>query len=179
MDALTLTKRMEKKLNGNYTRMLRAILNRSRGQHPTKQLLYSHLPPIRKTIQVRRTRHAGHCWRSGDGLIGDILLWNPSHGWAKAGRPARTYIQKLCADTGYSLEDLPGARDDKERSLLAVRHDDDDLNECKQMTDVKLLLLHRNTWNLLTVCKNMRSGSFKNVMYKMCLQIIYLIYNYK
>ena len=34
-----------------------------------------------------------------------------SHGWAKAGRPAKTYIQQLCADTGCSLEDLPGAID--------------------------------------------------------------------
>ena len=29
------------------------------------------------------------------------------------------------------------------------------LNVCKQMTNVKLLLLHSNTWNLLTVCKQM------------------------
>ena len=32
----TVTKRMEKKLDGNYTRMLRAILNKSWRQHPTK-----------------------------------------------------------------------------------------------------------------------------------------------
>ena len=32
-----LTKRMEKKLDGNYTRILRAILNKSWRQHPTKQ----------------------------------------------------------------------------------------------------------------------------------------------
>ena len=56
-----LTKRMEKKLDSNYTRMLRAILNKSWRQHPTKNQLYGHLPPIMKTIQVRRTRHAGHC----------------------------------------------------------------------------------------------------------------------
>ena len=31
----TLTKRLEKKLDGSYTRMLRAILNKSRRQHPT------------------------------------------------------------------------------------------------------------------------------------------------
>ena len=57
----TLTKRLKKKLDGNYTRMLRAILNNSRRQHPTRQhptryQLYDHLPPITKTIQVRRTR---------------------------------------------------------------------------------------------------------------------------
>ena len=69
----TLTKRLEKKLDGNYTRMLRAILNQSWRQHPTRHQLYGHLPPITKTIQVRRTRHAGHCWRSRDELIRDVL----------------------------------------------------------------------------------------------------------
>ena len=109
----TLTKRMEKKLDGNYTRMLQAILNKSWRQHPTKQQLYGHLQPIMKTIKIRRTRHAGHCWRSMDGLISDVLLWTPLHGRAKAGRPARTYIQQLCADTGCSPEDLPKAMDDR------------------------------------------------------------------
>ena len=27
------------------------------------------------------------------------------------------------------------------------------LNVCKQMTDVKLLILYSNTWNYLTMCK--------------------------
>ena len=70
----TLTKRLEKKLAGNYTRMLRAILNKSWRQHPTRHQLYGHLPPITKTFQVRRTRHVGHCWRSRDELISDVLL---------------------------------------------------------------------------------------------------------
>ena len=64
-----LTKRMEKKLDGNYTRMLQAILNKSWIQHLTKQQLYGHLPLITKTIQVRWTRHAGHCWISKDEII--------------------------------------------------------------------------------------------------------------
>ena len=79
----TRTKRLEKKLDGNYTRMLRAILNKSWRQHPTRHQLYGHLPPITKTIQVRRTWHAGHCWRSRDELISDVLLWTPTHGRAK------------------------------------------------------------------------------------------------
>ena len=73
----TLTKRLKKKLDGNYTRMLRAILNKSWRQHHTRHQLYSHLPPITKTIQVRRTRHAGNCWRSRDELISDVLQWTP------------------------------------------------------------------------------------------------------
>ena len=104
----TLTKRMEKKLDGNYRRMLRAILSKSWRQHPTKQQLY--LPPITKTIKIRRIRHAGHCWRSRIELISDVLLWTPSHGRTKAGRPARTYIvmalegvTKRTEQHGYSI----------------------------------------------------------------------------
>ena len=117
----TLTRRLEKKLDGNYTRMLRAILNKSWQRHPTRHQLYGHLPPITKSIQVRRTRHAGHCWRSRDELIRDVLLWIPTHGRAKAGRPARTYIQQLCEDTGCCPEDLPRAMNDREEWRERVR----------------------------------------------------------
>ena len=101
--------------------MLRAILNKSWQQHLTRHQLYGHLPPITKTIQVRRTRHAGHCWRSRDELIRDVLLWIPTHGRAKAGRPARTYIQQLCEDTGCCPEDLPRAMNDREEWRERVR----------------------------------------------------------
>ena len=101
--------------------MLRAILNKSWRQHPTRHQLYGHLPPITKTIQVRRTRHAGHCWRSKDELISDVLLWTPTYGRAKAGRPARTYIQQLCEDTGCNPEDLPEAMNDREKWRERVR----------------------------------------------------------
>ena len=114
------------KLDGNYTRMLRAILNKSWRQHPTKQQLYGHLQPIMKTIHVRRTRHAGLCWRSRDELISDVLLWTSLHRRAKAGRPATTYIQQLCVDTGCSLEDLPEAMDDREglwERVMEIRAD--------------------------------------------------------
>ena len=117
----TLTKRLEKKINGNYTKMLRAILNKSWRQHPTRHQLYGHLPPITKTILVRRTRHAGHSWRSRGEHISDVLLWTPTYGRAKAGRPARTYIQQLCEDTGCSPEDLPEAMNDSEEWRKRVR----------------------------------------------------------
>ena len=117
----TLTKRLEKKLDGNYTRILRAILNKSWRQHPTRHQLYDHLPPRTKTIQVRRTGHAGHCWESRDELISDVLLWSPTHGRAKAGRPARTYIQQLCEDTVCCPEDLPEAMNDREKWQERVR----------------------------------------------------------
>ena len=95
--------------------------NKSWRQHPTRLQLYGHLPPITKTIQVRRTRHAGYCWRSKDELISDVLLWTPTHGCARVGRPARTYIQQLCEDTGCNPEDLPEAMNDREKWRETVR----------------------------------------------------------
>ena len=129
----TLIKRLEKKLDGNYTRMLRAILNKSWQQHPTRHQLHGHLPPITKTIKVRRTRHTGHCWRSRDELISDVLLWTPTHGRAKAGRPARTYIQhyvKIQHVVQESCQRRSTIGKNGERgsgiSMLPARHDDDD-----------------------------------------------------
>ena len=124
----TLIKRLKKKLDGNYTRILRAILNKSWRQLPTRHQLYGHLPPITKPIQVRRTRHAGHCRRSRDELIRDVLLWTLAYGQAKAGRPARTYIQQLCENTGCNPEDPPKAMNNREKwregqGYMCWRHD--------------------------------------------------------
>ena len=67
-----------------------------------------------KTIQARQTRHAGHCWRNKDEIVSDVLLWTPAYGLSKAGRQARTYIQRLCDDTGCNSEDLTEAMNDRE-----------------------------------------------------------------
>ena len=130
----TLTKRLEKKLDGNYTRMLRAILNKSWRQHPTRHQLYGHLSPITKTIQARRTRHAGHCWRSRDELINEVLLWTPPHmaEQKQDDQLEHTYssyvrirdvalkISRRRWTIGRSVERGSGI------SVLAARHDDDD-----------------------------------------------------
>ena len=113
--------------------VLRAILNKSWRQHSTKHQLYGHLPPITKTIQVRRTRHAGHCWRSKDKLISGVLLWRPHMAEQKQDdQLEHTYssyvrigdvVLKTCQrrwTIGRSSERGPGI------SVLAARHDDDD-----------------------------------------------------
>ena len=115
----TLTKRLEKKLDGNYTRMLRAILNKSWRQHPTRHQLYDHLPPITKTIQVRRTRHAGHCWRSRDVQKQDDQHEHTFSNYVSI----RDVVQKTCLrrwTIGRSGEIGSGI------SVLPARHDDDD-----------------------------------------------------
>ena len=126
--------------------MLRAILNKSWQQHPTRHQLYGHLPPITKTIQVRRTRYAGPCWRSRDELIRDVLLWTPTHGRAKADDQLehtfsnyvriRDVVQKTslrrwtigkCGEKGSGI------------SVLPARHDDNDTGR-RQYSSVKKVL---------------------------------------
>ena len=129
-----LTKRLGKKLDGNYTRMLRAILNKSWRQHLTRHQLYAHQSPIMKTIQARRTRHAGRCWRSRNEIISGVLLWTPHMAGQKQGEQLEhtysSYVRirdvalKTCQrrwTIGRCGERGSGI------SVLAVRHNDDDM----------------------------------------------------
>ena len=97
----TLTKRLEKNLDGNYTRMLRAILNKSWRHHSTKHQLYGHLPPITKTIQVRRTRHAGHCMEKQGRAHKWCTPMDP-HIWPRKSRTTSSNIHTV-ALWGYGM----------------------------------------------------------------------------
>ena len=110
----TLTKKMESKLDGTYTRMLRAALNIPWQIHPTKKQLYGHLPPITVSIRERRLRFVGHCWRSKEEVVSKVLLWKPKHGTTSSGRPTRTYIDQLADDTGCLPEELATAMLDRD-----------------------------------------------------------------
>ena len=81
----TLTKRLEKMLDGNWARILRALLDNSWKQYPTKHQLYGYLPLISRIIQVQRMRQPGFCWRSKDKFISEILLWTLSYGHTRVG----------------------------------------------------------------------------------------------
>ena len=88
------------KLDRNYTRMLRAVLNKSCKQHPTKQLLYGYLPPISCTIQIRRARHVVEKKYE---LIREVLWSTSTQGHPSIGWPANTFIS--CVRT---LDDILG-----------------------------------------------------------------------
>ena len=62
-------------------------------------------------MQVRLKGHAGHCWRSKDLLICNILLWTFAHGHTSVSQPAKTCLHQLRVDTGCNLEDLPRVMD--------------------------------------------------------------------
>ena len=139
----------KKKLDGNYTRILRAILNKSWRQHPTRHQLYGHLPPITKTIQVTRTRHAGEARTNSSVMYSygpppmakqkqDDQLEHTYSSYVRI----RDVTLKTCQKRwmiGRSGERGSGI------SVLAVRHDDDDDEE------FILTTIPANTNNLTTL----------------------------
>ena len=131
----------------NKKNQLRAILNKSWRQHPTRHQLYGHLHPITKTIQVWRTRHAGHCWRSKGELISDVLLWTPAYDRAKAERPARTYIHSYVRIRDVALKTcqrrgMIGRNGERVSgiSVLAAWHNDDDDDYSAWVNPLKTLM---------------------------------------
>ena len=84
--------------------MLRAVLNESEKQHPTKKKYptklqrYGSLPPISQIIQVRTAIQDMLCKRSIQNLISDVILRNLTHGLTNVGRPANTYFRQLWVD---------------------------------------------------------------------------------
>ncbi|XP_067028325.1 uncharacterized protein [Acropora muricata] len=76
----TLTSSLEKKIDGSYTRMLGAALNKSWIDHLSNAYLYGNVPCVTATIRQQRLRFTGHCWRSINELSSELLLWEPSHG---------------------------------------------------------------------------------------------------
>ena len=51
----------KKKIDGNYTRMLYVVLNKSWKQYFVKQQFYIQIPLISESIQVKQAIHTGNC----------------------------------------------------------------------------------------------------------------------
>ena len=59
----TVTKAMEKKLDGCYTKMLCMVFNVSWQDKLTNKEFYGNLPPVSSKVSFRRLKLAGHCVR--------------------------------------------------------------------------------------------------------------------
>ena len=104
--AWKLKKSIENKLNGAYTRMLRAALNFHWSQRVTNKELYNDLPKITETIRYCRSKFLGHIWRHDEEFMHNLLFWMPTNGKNKRGRPQKLYIDQLIEDTGLQMEEL-------------------------------------------------------------------------
>ena len=104
----TQTKWLEKKIDGNYTRMLRGILNKSWRQHPTKHQLYG--PDMQDT--------AGEA-----GMSSKVMYFDgPPHiaEQKQDGQFEHTYSSSVRI-RDVALEDLSGAMNDREEWREMVR----------------------------------------------------------
>ena len=108
----TLSKKLEKRLDGTYTRLLMRVQNISWKTHPTKPLIYTNLPPVSRLVQARRVRFAGHCFRAEHEVISDLLLWKPNSR-NKRGRKL-TFPDVISRDVGLKQEALRSAMKDRE-----------------------------------------------------------------
>ena len=102
-------------------------------QYPAKQQLYGHRPPISKTIQIRRARPTGNCWKSKDELISDVLLWTLHMAQLGLGNQLgpiynssvlildgtrKTFLERWTIETSRERA--------SRKSVQVTRHDDDD-----------------------------------------------------
>ena len=116
-----LTKCIKKNLDGNYRKILCAVLNKYWNQHSTKLQLYGHLPPISQTILVKQTRHTEHCRRRQNEIKSNVFLRTPARRCASVDQLARSYIYQVCENTRSSLESLPWVMNDKDGGQKRVK----------------------------------------------------------
>ena len=103
----TLTEQLKKKLDGTYTKMLRVVKNVTWKDHMPNKILYANTPKITDTIKANRVQFSGHCLRSSEELVSRAILWEPKHGHRTRGRPRKTFVDQLEADTDIPRELLP------------------------------------------------------------------------
>ena len=70
----TLSKKLEKRLDGTYTRLLMRAQNLSWKRHPSVSDIYGHLPRVSALVRSRRVQFAGHCYRAKNEVISSLLL---------------------------------------------------------------------------------------------------------
>ena len=76
----TLTKSLEKSINGTCTRLLKTVFNVSWSDHLTNRKFYDNLPKVTEKIRERRLKLAGNCVRHSEEVASNLFLWKPSHG---------------------------------------------------------------------------------------------------
>ena len=102
-ESWAIDKTFEKQLNGCYTRMLRTAFNVSWKEKLCNKQLYGNLPRVSDKVTRRRLMLAGHCVRHPDQEIaGNLVLWEPKHGYRNRGRRNVNYIDTLLKDTGLA-----------------------------------------------------------------------------
>ena len=78
-DTWTLTQKLESRLDGMYTRMLRMVLNISWQSHITNKHMYGNLPKLSQKTAERKLRLAGHCVMHPEEIALKLVLWKDTY----------------------------------------------------------------------------------------------------
>ena len=73
-ESWTLTNKMCRRLDGTYTRMLRAHLGFTWEDRITNNDLYGELSKITSVLKAKRLRSTGHMWRRKEELVRQLLI---------------------------------------------------------------------------------------------------------
>ena len=87
-------------MDGVYAKMLSAVTNVTWQKHIANDVLYAGLARISTTIRERLLSFKGHCWRSKNEVVSDLVLWEPKHSKRSVGGQALTFVDLLEADVG-------------------------------------------------------------------------------
>ena len=100
----SITRSMEIKIDGLYTKLLRRVLNISWRDHVSNRELYGNIPLLSSTIRQRRLRFAGHCFRAENQPVTNLLFWSPNQGKRGQGNSFKTYLKQIREDTNLLNE---------------------------------------------------------------------------
>ena len=98
LEAWTLTKSLEKQLNGCYTRLLRMVFNVHWKEHVTNEELYGTMMRVTDKIKERRMWFAGHNIKQAGTTLSKLIFWEATHGRSSRGQPALSYVEVLKSD---------------------------------------------------------------------------------
>ena len=93
--------------------MLRVMKNVTWSKRITNAVLDVGLPRISTTIRERRISFSGHCWRSEDEVVSDLVFGERKRVKRIVGGQACTFVDLLESDSGVPRDCLPAAMDDR------------------------------------------------------------------
>ena len=99
------------------------ILNVHWSQKVINEVLYGTIEKLSTKIRRRFLKFAGHFLRRDDEVISDLVIWEPTHGLRRWGRPPESYICNLERET------------------------------CIPASEMKVAMMNRDVWRTFTVRK--------------------------
>ena len=113
-----LSRKLERRLDGTYTRLLMRAQNLSWKRHPKIAQIYGKLPRVYTLVKSRRVQFAGRCFRADSEIISSLLLWKPTFDHTR-GRKL-SFPDVISRDTGIRTQDMGTVMKDREvwRSIV-------------------------------------------------------------